>query len=143
MPVSQRFSPDAMAARYPWRFLALVLQGVGLLLVFLGTAIMIAFGYVPISCVGGAAASCTQSNLQSIVYGIDTAHLLWTVGLFGIAAGCGLQLQFRGPPNFPSTPEETRVYIAHRRGEFAMLVISVVLLFVLMLSSTGTIVVAL
>jgi hypothetical protein len=132
--MGQRFSPEALAARLPWQFLALFSQGIGLLLVFLGTVVMVAFGFIPVSCV--AATNCSQGTLQGVLYGIDAARLLWTVGLFGLAVGAGLHLQFRPPPTFPSTPEETRVYLARRRGELIMLVIALLLLFLLMLYST-------
>jgi hypothetical protein len=137
VPISQRFAPETMASRHAWRFYALVAQGVGLVLIFLGTAIMVLFGYVPVNCVG--ATTCSGGTYQGILYGIDIARFLWTLGLFGIALGAGIQLQFRTPPTFPSTAEETRVYLAHRRGEFIMLVVSLVLLFLITLLSTGAV----
>ncbi len=133
-PFSERYAPEALALRLPWRFLALLFQGLGLLLVFLGTVVMVAFGYIPVNCV--AATTCSQSTLQGVLYGIDTARLLWTIGLFGLAVGAGLHLQFRPAPSFPSTPEETRVYLARRRGEFIMLALALLLLFLLMLYSS-------
>lgn len=132
--MTQRYGPQAMASRIPWQSLALISQGLGLLLVFLGTVIMVAFGYIPVNCV--AATTCSAGTLQGVLYGIDVSRLLWTVGLFGLAVGAGLHLQFRPPPSFPSTPEETRVYLARRRGEFIMLALALLLLFLLTLYST-------
>jgi len=138
VPISQRWSPEALSSRIPWAFLALLSQGIGLLLIFLGTIIQIAFGYVPISCVD--ASSCSQSTFQGIVYGIDAARLLWVVGLFGLAVGAGLHLQFRPAPSSPLTPEDARVYLARRRGELVMLVLSLLLLFLILLLSTGSVI---
>lgn len=134
VPVAQRLTPEAMASRLPWQSLALLSQGLGLLLVFLGTLVMVAFGYIPVSCV--AATTCSQGTLQGVLYAIDAARLLWTIGLFGLAVGAGLHLQFRPPPTFPSSPEETRVYLARRRGEMIMLVLALLLLFLVLLYST-------
>jgi hypothetical protein len=127
-----------MGAHGPWAFLAFASQGIGLLLVFVGTLVMVVAGSVPANCF---TSTCNIGNTdQGIAYGIETARLLWTLGLFAIAGGAGIRLQFFGPSTTTATqtPESTRIYLARRRGEFVILVVSIVLLFVLLVWSTGT-----
>ena len=116
-----------------WKFLAFFSQGLGLLLLFIGTLVMIIFGGTPINCIG--AASCSQSTLQGIAYGVVIARSLWAIGLLGLAAGTGMHLQFTAPPAEPTTPERVRIYLARRRGEFGILVLSIILLFALLVTS--------
>lgn len=138
--LSERFSPESIAARGPWNFLALLAQGLGLILLFVGTLVVVVFGSYPADCF---TSTCAYGSLdQGIAYGIETARLLWTLGLFGIAAGAGIRLQFTTPNPAPTTPEGTRMYLARRRGEFVILVIAIVLLFLLLLFSTGSFVTA-
>jgi hypothetical protein len=133
--LAERFSPEAMAAsKGPWTVLALFGQAIGLLLLFVGTLVVVVAGGFPADCF---TTTCTTSTAQGVAYGIETARILWVIGLFGIAAGAGLRLQFQAPPASPSTPEETRVYLARRRGEFVILVISILLLFGLLLWSAA------
>ncbi len=125
-----------MAAKGPWAFLAMLGQGIGLLLVFVGTLIMVVAGSNPADCFT-ANPACGASTAQGVAYGIETARLLWTLGLFGIAAGAGIRLQIVGATSLPTTPEQTRIYLARRRGEFVILVVSIVLLFILLVWSAA------
>jgi hypothetical protein len=115
-----------MGERIPWSFLAFLAQSIGLLLLFVGGLIAVTAGVVPPSCFssGGCAGSGTN-----VAYGIMAARLLLVLGLFGLATGAGLHLQFRPALSSGATPEETRVYISRRRGEFVLLALSIVLLF--------------
>jgi len=135
-PLSERFSSEALAARGPWAFLAMLGQGMGLLLLFVGTLVMVLVGSNPADCFT-AAPPCAGSTAQSVAYGIETARLLWTIGLFGIAAGAGLRLQIVNAHPLPTTPEETRIYLARRRGEFVILVVAILLLFAILIWSTA------
>jgi hypothetical protein len=131
VPVSERFTPESLAARGPWSFLAFLAQAVGLVLVFVGTLVVVVAGAFPADCLGG----CTVTTGQGVLYGLETARILWTLGLFGIAGGAGIRLQFQVPNPLPTTPEATRIYLARRRGEFAILVIALLLLFVILLTA--------
>jgi hypothetical protein len=132
--MSERWSPEALAKKGPWAFLSLLAQGVGLLLVVVGTLVVVILGSYPISCFGSTATSCI-GTAQNAYWGLMIARILWTLGLFGLAAGAGIRLQFLHPDPMPDTPEATRIYLARRRGEFVILVVSVLLLFLVLLSS--------
>ncbi len=133
-PLSQRFDPGALGHRGPWRFLAAAAQGLGLVFLFLGTAVIVAFGSTPVSCIASATA-CAQGTLQGGASAIVLGHLFWAFGLFGLAGGAGLNLYLGTPPAHAS-PEETQIYLARRRGEFLLLLASTGLLFLLMIAST-------
>jgi hypothetical protein len=124
--MTERFTPDHLASRIPWAFLAFLAQSIGLLLIFVGGLLAVTAGVTPPSCFNGG---CNGGTATNIAYGIMSARLLLVLGLFGLATGAGLHLQFR--PALPSgaTPEETRVYISRRRGEFILLVVTLLLLF--------------
>jgi hypothetical protein len=125
VPLSQRLAPDHLGAKIPWAFLAFLAQSVGLLLIFVGGLLAVTAGVFPPNCYNSTCgAGGTEMN---IAYGIMAARLLILLGLFGLATGAGLHLQFRPSPASGATPEETRVYLARRRGEFALLLISVLL----------------
>jgi hypothetical protein len=126
--MSQRFTPEHLSAKVPWSFLAFLAQSFGLLFIFVGGLIAVTAGVIPPNCFSNACGTGTASN---IAYGIMAARLLLVLGLFGLAAGAGLHLQFRPGLASGSTPEETRAYLARRRGEFILLVFSIFLLFVL------------
>lgn len=122
-------SPEALAAKVPWQFLAFIAQSIGLLLLFVGGLIAVTAGVIPPNCFNSAcSAGGTDAN---IAYGVMAARLLLVLGLFGLAAGAGLHLQFRPALVAGSSPEDTRVYLARRRGEFLLLVLSILLVFVL------------
>jgi hypothetical protein len=125
VPFSQRMAPEAMAAKLPWQFLAFLGQSVGLLLIFVGGLLAVTAGVVPPNCYNSTCG--VGGTFENIANGIMFARLLIILGLFGLAAGAGLHLQFR--PGLPSgaSPEETRAYLARRRGEFILLVLSIVL----------------
>jgi len=125
-----------MASNGIWSVLAMLGQGIGLLLLFIGTLIVVVAGSYPADCFTQIPA-CGASTAQGVAYGIETARLLWTLGLFGIAAGAGLRLQIVNVHPLPTTSDETRVYLARRRGEFVILVVALVLLFVLLVWSTA------
>ncbi|MGA8664146.1 MAG: hypothetical protein WB809_03640 [Thermoplasmata archaeon] len=134
-PLAERFSAESMSARGPWAFLAMLGQGIGLLLLFVGTLVVVVAGSFPADCF---TTTCGTSTAQGVAYGVETARLLWTLGLFGIAAGAGIRLQFVNANALPTTSDETRIYLARRRGEFVILVVSILLLFGLLLWSTAT-----
>jgi hypothetical protein len=135
VPLSQRFDPDKMATRGPWRLIALASQGIGLLLVFLGTLLTVVFGYIPVSCIGSTS-GCGSNPLTGMADAIIAGRALWALGLLGLAGGSAIHLQVVPRPSSPLSPEETRIYLARRRGEYVVLVLSIVLLFVLLLYST-------
>lgn len=128
LPMTQRMAPEHLAMRIPWSFLAFLAQSVGLLLLFVGGLIAVTAGVYPPSCL---TSNCNANTLANIDYGIMVARLLLILGLFGLAAGAGLHLQFRPPLAAGATPEATRVYLARRRSEFALLVLTILLLFFL------------
>jgi hypothetical protein len=125
-PLSQRLSPEAMGAKIPWQFLAFIAQSVGLLLIFVGGLIAVTAGVFPPNCYN-ASPACGAGTAENIAYGIMSARLLIVLGLFGLAAGAGLHLQFRPMLTAGATPEQTRTYLARRRGEFGLLVLTVLL----------------
>jgi len=129
VPMSQRLSPEHLGPRIPWAFLAFLAQSIGLLLLFVGGLVAVAAGVFPPNCV--TATNCSAGTFTNVDYGIMVARLLLVLGLFGLATGAGLHLQFRPGLAVGASPEETRAYIARRRGEFILLVLSIVLLFVL------------
>ena len=135
-PLSQRFDSAALEHRGFGRFAGAAAQGFGLLFLFLGTAIVVAFGSTPVSCIASASA-CAQGTLQGGASAIVLGHLFWAFGLFGLAGGAGLQL-YLGKPSAHPTPEETQIYLARRRGEFLLLLAATGLLFLLMVASTYT-----
>jgi hypothetical protein len=124
--MSQRFSPENMATRVPWAFLAFFAQSIGLLLIFVGGLLAVTAGVFPPGCL---TSSCGASSVANVDYGIMVARVLLILGLFGLATGAGLHLQFRPGPAAGATPEETRTYLSRRRGEFVLLVLCVLLLF--------------
>jgi hypothetical protein len=126
--MSQRFTPENMAGRIPWSFLAFLAQSIGLLLIFVGGLIAVTAGVVPPSCYSTVCGGGTASNLA---YGIMAARLVLVLGLFGLAVGAGLHLQFRPGLASGASAEETRAYIARRRGEFILLIFTIFLLFVI------------
>jgi hypothetical protein len=129
-------SPEAMGAKIPWQFLAFIAQSVGLLLIFVGGLWAITAGVIPPSCYNST--TCNAGTSENIAYGIMTARFLLVLGLFGLAAGAGLHLQFRPALASGATPEETRAYLARRRGEFILLVLSVLLVFGIVVWSVQT-----
>jgi len=133
--MSQRLAPEHLGARLPWAFLAFLSQSIGLLLVFVGGLIAVTAGVVPPSCFTGGCGTGTEAN---VAWGIMAARLLIVLGLFGLAAGAGLHLQFRPALAAGASPEETRAYIARRRGEFLLLALTIVLLFLMVWWSVAT-----
>jgi hypothetical protein len=126
-PMGQRFSPESLGHRLPWGFLAFISQSFGLLLVFLGALVVVIIGVVPPNCYNGM--TCTGSTAAGILWGVMIARVLLVLGLFGLAAGAGLQLQFRPGPSMGASTEETTAFVARRRGEFFLLALCIVLLF--------------
>jgi len=127
VPMTQRFTPENLSTRIPWAFLALLSQSLGLLFLFVGGLVAVTLGAYPPNCL--TASNCNAGTFSNVDYGIMVARLLLVLGLFGLAAGAGLHLQFRAALADGATPEQTRVYISRRRGEFILLVISILLLF--------------
>lgn len=123
-----------MERRGPWRMAGYGAQGLGLLFLFLGTAIVVAFGSTPVSCIASTTA-CAQGTLQGAANAIVLGHLFWAFGLFGLAGGAGLLLYLGTSSAHPMNPEETQIYLARRRGEFLLLLAATGLLFLLMLAS--------
>ncbi len=129
-PLSQRLSSENLAQRFPWAFLAMGAYAIGLLLLFVGGLVAVTAGVWPPSCLNST--SCgTGATLENVYYGIMVARLLLVLGLFGIATGAGLHLQFAHEPASGLTPETTRLYISRRRFERVLLVFTVLLLFVI------------
>jgi hypothetical protein len=126
--MTQRMSPEHLATKIPWSFLAFVAQSIGLLLLFVGGLIAVTGGVVPPGCIA-TPSSCNAGTAANVDWAIMAARLLLVLGLFGLAVGAGLHLQFRPALAAGASPEETRVYISRRRGEFILLVISILLLF--------------
>jgi len=125
VPLSQRLTPEHLAAKIPWAFLAFLAQSIGLLLIFVGGLLAVTAGVFPPNCY---TSTCSIGGTEAnVAYGIMAARLLIVLGLFGLAAGAGLHLQFRPSLASGSSPEETRVYLGRRRGEFALLLISILL----------------
>ena len=134
VPLSERWSAEALAAKGPWALLAMVSQAIGLLLLFIGTLVIVVAGSTPADCF---TSTCGTSVGQNVAYGIETARLLWTIGLFGLAAGAGLRLQVVNVHPTGTTPEETRLFLARRRGEFILLIVSILLLFLVLVWSAA------
>ncbi|MCI4372907.1 MAG: hypothetical protein L3K02_04620 [Thermoplasmata archaeon] len=128
VPMSQRFTPEHMAARVPWSFLAFVAQSLGLLFLFVGGLVAVSGGVLPPGCVS-TPGNCNMGTAANVDWAIMVARLLLVLGLFGLAAGAGLHLQFRPGLASGASAEETRAYIARRRGEFILLLVSILLLF--------------
>jgi hypothetical protein len=134
VPFAQRMSPERLAEKVPWAFLAFFAQSIGLLLLFVGGLVAVTGGVFPPTCV--TASNCNAGTGTNVDYAIMVMRVLLVLGLFGLASGAGLHLQFRPAPAAGATPEETRVYLARRRGEFVLLVVTIVLLFILVGWST-------
>jgi len=125
--MTQRFTPENLSARIPWVFLAFLSQSIGILLLFVGGLIVVSFGVFPPNCV--TMSNCNAGTLTNVDYGVMVGRLLLVLGLFGLAVGAGLHLQFRPALADGATPEQTRVYLARRRGEFVLLALTILLLF--------------
>lgn len=130
VPITQRFTPENLTYKIPWSFLAFVAQSVGLLLLFVGGLVAVSGGVLPPGCVS-TPTNCNSGTAANVDWAIMVARLLLVLGLFGLATGAGLHLQFRPGSTGGASAEETRAYIARRRGEFVLLIISILLLFVL------------
>jgi hypothetical protein len=130
-----------MAEKLPLRLIAFLSQGIGFLLLFIGTVVAIFLASTPASCYNGS--SCSMANIggtaAGVISGIMISKLLWALGLLGIGAGAGIHLRFLSPAPEGATPEATRIYLAHRRSEFIMFVIVVGLLFLLLFYSWTTV----
>jgi hypothetical protein len=135
VPLAQRMTPESLGAKVPWQFLAFIAQSIGLLLIFVGGLVAVTAGVYPPSCYNTTPA-CSGGTYENIAYGLMSARFLLILGLFGLAAGAGLHLQFRPALESGSTPEATRAYLARRRGEFLLLVLTIVLVFVIVIWST-------
>ncbi|MCI4364947.1 MAG: hypothetical protein L3K10_02640 [Thermoplasmata archaeon] len=128
--MGQRFTPESLAARLPWAFLAFLAQSIGLLLIFVAGLIAVTGAVIPANCYNSLT-TCNTGTAVNLAYGIMVTRLLLVLGLFGLAAGAGLHLQFRPELRAGATPEETRVYLSRRRGEFVLLVLTLVFVFLI------------
>jgi len=113
----------------------LVLGGraLGFVLIFLGTIIEVVASSVPGGCFTQAG-SCTTNFLAQVANGIIVGKALWVVGLFCIGGASGIRLAWPGGGS--STPKGDDVpWAIHRRRLNAMIVVlSIVLMFVLLLT---------
>jgi hypothetical protein len=124
VPMTQRFTPENLAAKLPWSFLAFLAQSIGLLLIFVGGLLAVTGGVIPPGCFTSSCGTGTEANIG---YAVMVARLLIVLGLFGLATGAGLHLQFRPALADGATAEQTRAYLARRRGEFLLLVLTILL----------------
>jgi hypothetical protein len=124
-PMSARMSPDSMATRVPWAVLAFFSQSAGLLLIFVAGLVVVTAGVIPPSCYASGA-TCSNAGANAL-WGLMAGRVLLILGLFGLAVGAGLHLQFRPAPTAGATPEEVRVYLSRRRAEYLLLVITVLI----------------
>jgi hypothetical protein len=131
-PLSQRLTPHHLAERVPWESLAFLSQAVGLLLLFVGGIVAVTLGVFPANCL---TSTCHGGDFANVDYGVMVARLLLVLGLFGLATGAGLHLQFRAAPEAGASPEQTRIYLSRRRGEFLLLALTIILLVYLIVSS--------
>jgi uncharacterized membrane protein SpoIIM required for sporulation len=99
-------------------------------LIFLGTLVAVVFGSFPANCFTSA---CSTSTSASIQYGILASRILWTLGVFGIAVGAALKLQFVLLEPSSNSSESNARHIDRRRAELYLLIVSIVILLVLTL----------
>jgi hypothetical protein len=137
-----KMTPERMGEMIHANSLAFWAQAIGFLLVFIGTVLAIFWASPSASCYASGGTCSTASDISNTVQSIDWAIMLskflWALGLFGIAAGCGLHLRFTTVTPTDSSPEATRIFLARRRGEFVMFVIALLLLFLLLTYSWAT-----
>jgi succinate dehydrogenase/fumarate reductase cytochrome b subunit len=110
-PLSERFTAAELAPKIPFESVAFVLQSISIVLLFVGGLIAVTVGVYPPSC---AATGCSAGALTIVGYGLMASRILIVLGLFGIAVGNGMHLEFDPPPRAAATPQDVSAYNARR-----------------------------
>ncbi len=110
-PLNERLSPAEIGAKLPFETLAFVLQSVSIVLLFVGGLVAVTAGVYPPSC---AASGCSAGAIEIAGYGLMAARILIILGLFGIAVGNGMHLEFDPPLRSGASVQEVSAYNARR-----------------------------
>jgi hypothetical protein len=116
----------------PWALLASLGRLVGLLLLFVGTLVAVLFASPPADCYTSA---CGNGTLSDIQYGILTSHLLWTLGAAALLAGASIKLHYVLSESTASGADGNSRFLAQRRTETALVLVSIGILLVLLLTA--------
>ena len=136
MPVAAAATPNY------WPLIAFWGRVIGFILLFVGTLVQVIWGSYPASCVNGAT-GCTAGNLTSYLQGdanaILTSGILWALGLFFLGSGAGIKLHWvlKRPPAQASA-EELSAWVADRRLNGILVLVTVVLLFAVLVYYHGS-----
>jgi hypothetical protein len=134
MPVAPAGTPNY------WPLIAFWGRTIGFILLFIGTLVQVIWGSFPASCVTGAT-GCSAGNLttywQNDANAILVSGIFWSLGLFFLGSGAGIKLHLvlKRPPS--QSQEELTAWIADRRLNGILVILSIVLLLVLLLSYHG------
>jgi hypothetical protein len=136
MPVAPAGHPNYLPLIAFWG------RTIGFILLFIGTLVQVIWGSFPASCVTGAT-GCSAGNLttyyQSVANAILISGLLWTLGLFFLGSGAGLKLHWVLKQPAGQSQQELTAWVADRRLNGALVILSIVLLMVILLFYHGNI----
>ncbi|MCI4344246.1 MAG: hypothetical protein L3J87_01280 [Thermoplasmata archaeon] len=136
MPVAAAATPNY------WPLISFWGRVIGFILLFVGTLIQVVVGSYPASCVTGAT-GCSAGNvvsyLQGDANGLLASGILWALGLFFLGSGAGIKLHWilKRPPSQASA-EELSAWVADRRLNGIIVLLTVVLLFALLVYYHGS-----
>lgn len=121
----------------PWPLLVASGRAAGILLIFVGTLVAVAFASVPGSCFT-TPSTCTGFLTQA-ANALIAAKLLWALGLFCLAGASGVRLQGGMMMKSPSMGDDSGVKAPHVWANLLVLLLSIFLLAVLLLTVSSTI----
>jgi hypothetical protein len=116
----------------PWPVIVGIGRMLGLVLLFLGTLIAVAFASVPSSCF--PAPSGCSGYPGTAASALMVGKILWVLGLFCIGAASGIRLQGNWFGGAGLGPEAGDAAVLRFRSNLTVLLVSVVLLFILLLT---------
>ena len=120
----------------PWPLVVAAGRVAGIILIFVGTLVEVAFASVPGSCFT-TPPTCDGFATQA-ANAIIAAKLLWSLGLFCLAGAAGIRLQGGMMPKSSPSGAESTPQPPHVWANLLILILSVALMAVILLTVNGS-----
>ncbi|HZY91147.1 MAG TPA: hypothetical protein VFG07_00015 [Thermoplasmata archaeon] len=119
----------------PWSMLIFLSRILGFVLLFIGTILVVAGASIWGGCIVQTGASpCGAAWLSGVLNYIVVGKILWAIGLLGLGGGAGMKLHWSLQMPSTRSADELSFIARERWANYAVLLLSVLLMAVLLLT---------